>query len=61
VFAFARERGLPVAVAMGGGYCPEVERVVEIHFATVREALAHAGAGLGRAGPPPSAAPRPAP
>jgi acetoin utilization deacetylase AcuC-like enzyme len=61
VFAFARERGMPVAVAMGGGYCPEVERVVEIHFATVREALAHAGAGLGRAGPPPSAAPRPAP
>jgi acetoin utilization deacetylase AcuC-like enzyme len=61
VFAFARERGLPVAVVMGGGYCPEVERVVEIHFATVREALAHAGAGLGRGGPPSSAAPRPAP
>ena len=44
VFAFARERGLPVAVAMGGGYCTEVDRIVDIHFGTVREALAHAGA-----------------
>jgi acetoin utilization deacetylase AcuC-like enzyme len=43
VFAFARERGLPVAVAMGGGYCPRVEDVVEIHLGTVRAALAHAG------------------
>lgn len=51
VFAFARERALPVAVAMGGGYCPEIERIVEIHFGTVREALAHARAGAGRADP----------
>ncbi|HYF57501.1 MAG TPA: histone deacetylase [Burkholderiaceae bacterium] len=42
VFAFARERGLPVAVAMGGGYCPDVERIVDIHLGTVRAALAHA-------------------
>lgn len=41
VFAFARERGLPVAVAMGGGYCPEIDRIVDIHFRTVREALSH--------------------
>jgi acetoin utilization deacetylase AcuC-like enzyme len=42
VFAFARERGLPVAVAMGGGYCPEIDRIVEIHLGTVRAAVAHA-------------------
>jgi len=41
VFAFARERGLPVAVAMGGGYCNQVGQVVDIHLATVRAALAH--------------------
>ena len=44
VFAFARARGLPVAVAMGGGYCPDIERIVDIHLGTVREALGHAGA-----------------
>ncbi len=41
VFAFARARGLPVAVAMGGGYCPEIERIVEIHLGTVRAAREH--------------------
>jgi len=41
LFAFARARGLPVAVAMGGGYCTEVEHVVDIHLATVRAAFAH--------------------
>ena len=41
VFAFARAHRLPVAVAMGGGYCPAVERIVEIHLGTVRAALAH--------------------
>jgi len=43
VFDFARARGLPVAAVMGGGYCPEIDRIVEIHFGTVREALAHRG------------------
>lgn len=47
VFAFARDRGLPVAVAMGGGYCPDIERIVDIHFGTVCEALGH---HLGRNG-----------
>jgi acetoin utilization deacetylase AcuC-like enzyme len=42
VFAFARARGLPVAVAMGGGYCPDVERIVDIHVGTVRAAADHA-------------------
>ena len=55
VFAFARGRGLPVAVAMGGGYCPDVKRVVDIHLGTVREALAHARADAGRVAPPAAA------
>ena len=52
VFAFARARGLPVAVAMGGGYCPLIERIVDIHLGTVREALAHAHAHGRRAASP---------
>jgi len=47
VFAFARERGLPVAVALGGGYCPEIERIVDIHAATIREAWRHRAALAG--------------
>lgn len=48
VFAFARARGLPVAVVMAGGYCTDIDRIVDIHFATVRAALAHAEADAGR-------------
>lgn len=44
VFGFARARGLPVAVVMGGGYCPDIERIVDIHFGTVRQARDHATA-----------------
>jgi acetoin utilization deacetylase AcuC-like enzyme len=42
VFAFARRAGLPVAVAMGGGYCPRIDDIVEIHLETVRQAWSHA-------------------
>jgi len=52
VFAFARARGLPVAVAMGGGYCPDIDRIVDIHAGTVREALTHAASGRARREPP---------
>jgi acetoin utilization deacetylase AcuC-like enzyme len=52
VFAFAQARGLPVAVAMGGGYCPDIARIVDIHVGTVREALKHASTGGARRGPP---------
>lgn len=31
--------GLPVAVAMAGGYAPEVEDIVDIHLATVQEVV----------------------
>jgi acetoin utilization deacetylase AcuC-like enzyme len=37
------QRGLPVAVVMGGGYAREVEDVVEIHLQTVRQAVQFAG------------------
>jgi acetoin utilization deacetylase AcuC-like enzyme len=41
VFAFAQRLGVPVAVAMGGGYCPDVEQVVAIHMGTVQVAFSH--------------------
>lgn len=30
--------GVPVAIAMGGGYAEEIEDIVDVHMATVREA-----------------------
>ena len=42
VFALARRLGLPVAVAMGGGYCPRIDEIVDLHFGTVAAAAAHA-------------------
>lgn len=46
-----REAGLPVAVAMAGGYAEDVEDIVDIHEATVLEAaaLARAFAAAGAA------------
>jgi acetoin utilization deacetylase AcuC-like enzyme len=51
VFEWARLRGLPVAVAMGGGYCTDVERIVDIHFGTVCAAWSHAASGVARQAP----------
>jgi len=39
VFDACRERGIPVAVAMSGGYCPDVDAIVTIHTNTIREAI----------------------
>jgi acetoin utilization deacetylase AcuC-like enzyme len=39
VFAACRERQIPVAVAMSGGYCPDVDAIVTIHMNTIREAI----------------------
>jgi acetoin utilization deacetylase AcuC-like enzyme len=39
VLETARERGLPVAVAMAGGYAHELSDIVDIHFATVQTAF----------------------
>jgi acetoin utilization deacetylase AcuC-like enzyme len=42
VFAFARTRGLPVAVSMAGGYGHDVNTTVAVHRATLAAALRHA-------------------
>jgi acetoin utilization deacetylase AcuC-like enzyme len=39
VFDCCQRAGLPVAVAMAGGYAKEVADIVDIHFQTVRAAL----------------------
>jgi acetoin utilization deacetylase AcuC-like enzyme len=39
VFDACRERGLPVAITMSGGYCPDVDAIVTIHANTIREAV----------------------
>ena len=41
VFYACRRHGLPLAVCMAGGYAPDVEDIVDIHEATVRQAAAH--------------------
>lgn len=38
VFAWCRERSLPVAVAMSGGYAPLIDDIVDIHAATLKAA-----------------------
>ena len=40
VFALAKQLGVPIAVCMGGGYCPKIEDIVDIHFETVRQGAA---------------------
>jgi acetoin utilization deacetylase AcuC-like enzyme len=35
VIDFARRLGLPIAAAMGGGYCPRIEETVAVHFNTI--------------------------
>jgi hypothetical protein len=35
VFRYCHEAGLPVAVTMAGGYAPNIEDTVDIHFQTV--------------------------
>jgi len=39
VFAACRERQVPAVVAMGGGYCPDVDAIVTIHSNTIKEAI----------------------
>jgi acetoin utilization deacetylase AcuC-like enzyme len=42
VFDACRSAGTPVAVAMSGGYAPDVDDIVAIHVQTVRAAAAYA-------------------
>jgi acetoin utilization deacetylase AcuC-like enzyme len=43
VLAMCRERDLPVAIVMAGGYAPDVHEIAAIHFQTVRLAGELAG------------------
>lgn len=43
VLARCRQHGLPVAIAMAGGYAHEIEDIVDIHAATIRTAVEMAG------------------
>jgi acetoin utilization deacetylase AcuC-like enzyme len=43
VFSACRERDIPVAVVMSGGYAPRIEDTVDIHLATVRTAVTFHG------------------
>lgn len=38
VFDLCEGAGLPVAIAMGGGYAPNIEDIVDIHTETIRQA-----------------------
>jgi acetoin utilization deacetylase AcuC-like enzyme len=42
VLGLCREAGLPVSIAMAGGYAPDVEDIVAIHLQTIRTAAAFA-------------------
>jgi acetoin utilization deacetylase AcuC-like enzyme len=39
VFEMCRERGIPIAITMSGGYAPDVDAIVTIHCNTIREAV----------------------
>jgi acetoin utilization deacetylase AcuC-like enzyme len=45
VLGACASRGIPVAIAMSGGYAPDVEDIVSIHVNTIREAVRVAAAG----------------
>ena len=45
VLAALRAAGIPVAIAMAGGYAENIDDIVDIHFATVSLALQHWGHG----------------
>jgi acetoin utilization deacetylase AcuC-like enzyme len=38
VFDFCQAAGLPIAITMSGGYAPQIEDIVDIHFQTIHEA-----------------------
>ena len=42
VFSRCRELGIPMAIAMAGGYAPNVEDIVDIHAMTIETALKYA-------------------
>ncbi len=46
VFDFCQAAGLPVAITMSGGYAPQIEDIVDIHFQTIREAVERQSRGV---------------
>jgi len=48
VFDACRSRRLPVAVAMSGGYAPDIDAIVSIHANTIAEAVRMETAGADR-------------
>jgi acetoin utilization deacetylase AcuC-like enzyme len=42
VFDYCRDRGLPIATVMSGGYAEDIEEIVNIHYGTVGMAARHA-------------------
>jgi acetoin utilization deacetylase AcuC-like enzyme len=47
-----RERGIPVAVAMAGGYADDIEAIVGVHLNTIREAVRSARVSRNAPDPP---------
>ncbi len=41
VMAFVREQGIPIAIAMAGGYANPIDDTVQIHYQTIQIASAH--------------------
>ncbi len=41
VIAFVRELGIPIAIAMAGGYANPIDDTVQIHYQTIQIACAH--------------------
>ena len=41
VLDWCHQNKLPVAVTMGGGYCPDISQIVDIHLNTIRETSIH--------------------
>jgi acetoin utilization deacetylase AcuC-like enzyme len=48
VLQWCTERGIPVAVAMSGGYAPNIDDIVDIHAATLRTASGFSAARVSR-------------
>ncbi|MDX1609217.1 MAG: histone deacetylase [Halofilum sp. (in: g-proteobacteria)] len=59
VVARCAAAGLPVAVVMGGGYAPEIDDIVDIHFASIERVATLAGRSptAAREGAPPGRRP----
>jgi len=43
ILRWCRDQGIPLAIAMAGGYAPEIDDIVDIHAATVRLASERCG------------------